>query len=86
MKILFVVDGRSPISRNWIHYFVERGDEVYLASTFACELDFPVKRLELTPVAFSAVKKQTSTPGSGSSRTLGLRTRIRQWLGPVTIS
>ncbi|HNH05946.1 MAG TPA: hypothetical protein PKN81_13510, partial [Anaerolineales bacterium] len=75
MKILFVADGRSPISRNWIRYFAERGDEVYLASTFACELDFPVKRLELTPVAFSAVKKQTSTPGSGSSRTLGLRTR-----------
>ncbi|HNB87647.1 MAG TPA: glycosyltransferase family 4 protein [Anaerolineales bacterium] len=86
MKILFVADGRSPISRNWIRYFAERGDEVYLASTFACELDFPVKRLELTPVAFSAVKKQTSTPGSGSSRTLGLRTRIRQWLGPLTIS
>ncbi|MBK7318642.1 glycosyltransferase family 4 protein [Candidatus Villigracilis affinis] len=86
MKILFVADGRSPISRNWIRYFAERGDEVYLASTFACELDFPVKRLELTPVAFSAVKKQTSTPGSGSSRTLGLRTLIRQWLGPLTIS
>ena len=86
MKILFVADGRSPISRNWIRYFAERGDEVYLASTFACELDFPVKRLELTPVAFSAVKKQTSTPGSGSSRTLGLRTLIRQWIGPLTIS
>ncbi len=86
MKILFVADGRSPISRNWIRYFAERGDEVYLASTFACELDFPVKRLELTPVAFSAVKKQTSTPGSGSSRTLGLRVLIRQWLGPVTIA
>ena len=85
MKILFVADGRSPISQNWIRYFVERGDEVYLASTFQCELDFPVKRLEFTPVAFSAVKKQTSRPGSASSRTLGLRTLIRQWLGPLTI-
>ncbi len=86
MKILFVADGRSPISQNWIRYFAERGDEVYLASTFACTLDFPVKRLEITPVAFSAVKKQTSTPGSGSARTLSLRTLIRQWIGPVTIS
>lgn len=85
MKILFVADGRSPISNNWIRYFVERGDEVYLASTFSCELDFPVERLEFTPVAFSALKKQTSAPGSGSSRTLGLRTLIRQWIGPVTI-
>ncbi|MEW5941866.1 MAG: hypothetical protein AB1750_19555, partial [Chloroflexota bacterium] len=85
MKILFVADGRSPIAQNWIRYFVERGDDVYLASTFACELDFPVERLEFTPVAFSAVKKQTSPSGSGSSRTLGLRTLIRQWVGPVTI-
>jgi len=85
MKILFVADGRSPISQNWIRYFVERGDDVYLASTFACELDFPLKRLEFTPVAFSAIKKQDSRPGSGSPRVLGLRTLIRQWIGPLTI-
>jgi glycosyltransferase involved in cell wall biosynthesis len=93
MKILFVADGRSPISQNWIRHFAQRGDDVYLASTFACEVDFPLKRLEFTPVAFSAVKKQTSRPGSGSSRVLrlgsaqalGLRTRVRQWLGPLTI-
>jgi hypothetical protein len=85
MRILFVADGRSPISRNWIRFFVERGDEVFLASTFQCELDFPVQRLEFTLVAFSAVKKQTSRPGSASSRTLSLRTQIRQWLGPLTI-
>ena len=85
MKILFVADGRSPISQNWIRHFAERGDEVYLASTFACNVDFPLKRLEFTPVAFSAVKKQTTSPGSASSRALGLRTLIRQWLGPLTI-
>jgi glycosyltransferase involved in cell wall biosynthesis len=86
MRLLFVADGRSPIAQNWIRYFAERGDEVYLASTFDCTVDFPLKRLEFTPVAFSAVKKQTSHPGSGSSRTLGLRVLIRQWLGPLTIS
>jgi Glycosyl transferases group 1/Glycosyl transferase 4-like len=86
MKILFVADGRSPISQNWIRHFAERGDEVYLASTFACEVDFPLKRLEFTPVAFSAVKKQGSRPGSGSPRALGLRTLIRQWIGPLSIA
>ncbi len=86
MKILFVADGRSPISQNWIRHFAERGDEVYLASTFACDVDFPLKRLEFTPVAFSALKKQTSHPVSGSSRALGLRTLIRQWIGPLSIS
>jgi len=87
MKILFVADGRSPISKNWIRHFAERGDEVYLATTFACEVEFQLKRLEFTPVAFSAVKKQSLTPAqrSGSPRALGLRTLIRQWLGPLTI-
>jgi hypothetical protein len=104
MKILFVADGRSPIAKNWIRYFAERecGGEVYLASTFACNVDFPLERLEFTPVAFSAVKKQNSPPGGGSSliprlglnrpdalsgaQALGLRTLIRRWLGPLTIS
>jgi glycosyltransferase involved in cell wall biosynthesis len=85
MRILFVADGRSPISLNWMRYFAERGDEVHLASTFACEVDFPVKRLEFTPVAFSSVKRQNPRAGNVSSRTLGLRTRIRQWFGPLTI-
>jgi glycosyltransferase involved in cell wall biosynthesis len=85
MRLLFVTDARSPISRNWMKYFVERGDEVFVATTFDCELDFPVKKLEFTPVAFSAAKKRTSTPSSASSRTLSLRTKIRQWLGPLTL-
>ena len=84
MKILFVADGRSPIASNWIRHFAGQGDEVYLASTFACNVDFPLKRLEITPVAFSSVKKAGDKPG-GSSRTLGLRTVLRQWLGPLTI-
>ncbi len=85
MKILFVADGRSPISQNWIRHFAQRGDDVYLASTFACEVDFPIKRLEFTPVAFSAVRKQGTTPGKGTVRALSLRTHIRQLLGPLTI-
>jgi len=85
MKILFVADGRSPIAQNWIRHFVARGNEVYLASTFACSLDFPVNGLELTPVAFSSVKKVTQRPGTASARTVGLRTAIRHWFGPLTI-
>ena len=86
MRLLFVTDARSPISRNWIRYFSERGDEVFIASTFECdEPDFPIERMEFTPVAFSAAKKRTSAPSTASSRTLSLRTKIRQWLGPLTI-
>ena len=85
MRILFVADGRSPIAQNWIRHFAERGDEVYLASTFACSLDFPLNGLEIVPVAFSAYKKATQRPGTAPARTVGLRTALRQWFGPITI-
>jgi glycosyltransferase involved in cell wall biosynthesis len=85
MKILFVADGRSPIAQNWIRYFVERSDEVYLASTFACSPDLPLHGLEIIPVAFSGFKKASQRPGTAPARTVGLRTAIRQWLGPLTI-
>lgn len=85
MKILFVVDARSPIALNWIRHFVERGDEIFVASTFPASLDLPIKRMETIPVAFSGLKKATQRPGSASARTLGLRTVIRQVFGPLTI-
>jgi glycosyltransferase involved in cell wall biosynthesis len=85
MKILFVVDARSPTAQNWIRHFVERGDEIYIASTFAFAPDFKVNGFEVTPVAFSALKKPTQRPGNASPRTLGLRTAIRQFFGPLTI-
>ncbi|HKY54716.1 MAG TPA: glycosyltransferase family 4 protein, partial [Anaerolineales bacterium] len=84
MKILFVVDARSPIAINWIRHFAERGDEVYIASTFACRVDLPINGLEITPVAFSELKKPSQRPGS-TAQTIGLRTAIRQWFGPLTV-
>ena len=85
MKILFVVDARSPIAINWIRHFAERDDEVCIASTFACRVDLPINGLEITPVAFSELKKPSQHPSSASSRMMGLRTAIRQWFGPLTV-
>lgn len=85
MRLLFVADGRSPIAQNWIRHFVERSDEVYLASTFACTLDFPLNGFEFIPVAFSGLKKAAQRPGTAPARTVFLRTAIRQWFGPLTI-
>lgn len=85
MRLLFVVDARSPIAMNWIRHFIEHGDEVYIASTFPCNLDVSIRGLEIIPVAFSQVKKSNQRPSSASSRTLSLRTKIRQLFGPLTI-
>ncbi len=94
MRLLFVADGRSPIAENWMRYFVERGDEVFLASTFACSVNLALKGLEVTPVAFSERVQRAPARGMVSSpilspvtsRSLGLRTAIRHFLGPLTIS
>jgi glycosyltransferase involved in cell wall biosynthesis len=93
MRLLFVADGRSPIAQNWIRYFIGGGDEVYLASTYPCSIDLPLKGLEITPVAFSAraragkyLTNQSPLKSSTFLRpSVGLRTAIRDWLGPLTI-
>ncbi|MCX6067831.1 MAG: glycosyltransferase family 4 protein [Chloroflexi bacterium] len=91
MRLLFVADGRSPTALSWMQYFVDRGDEVHLASTFACQPNLKLSSLEIVPVAFSGMKSAStasSKPRSGiwGASTLILRTVMRQWLGPVTIS
>jgi len=89
MKLLFVADGRSPTSRSWIAYWIQRGDEVHLASTFACDALPGLASLEVAPVAFSGraaggnANRQFAP--QRDSRFLQLRTRIRHWLGPLTI-
>ena len=88
MRLLFVADGRSPIAQNWIEYFVERGDEVYLASPFTCSVSFPLTGLEITPVAFSNRTNTKKTFGKTSFMGLQLNhlAAIRHFLGPLTIS
>ena len=91
MKILFVADGRSPITLNWLRYFVERGDEVHLVSTFACQPDLKLSSMDVVPVAFSGAKSAAAASSRprgelwGAS-TIKLRTAIRQFLGPLTVS
>jgi glycosyltransferase involved in cell wall biosynthesis len=90
MRLLFVADGRSPIAIQWMRHFIARGDEVSLASTFPCQPELALKSLDILDVAFSGVK--TRVPASPAKKSglwgasaLGLRTAIRQWLGPLTI-
>jgi glycosyltransferase involved in cell wall biosynthesis len=96
MRLLFVVDGRSPIALNWIRYFVERGDDVHLVSTFACQPGLPLSSLTIVPVAFSGLKAGHSSHVPQKDRKsesllwgsafVRLRTRTRQWLGPLSLS
>lgn len=58
MRIVFVADARSAISRSWIGYFVNRGDEVHVISTYPCARDvIPGALVYELPIAFSGLSR-----------------------------
>ena len=60
MRIVFVVDIRSPIARNWIEYFIEREHEVHIISSYPCSPDLmPKASINQFPVAFSQFSRIT---------------------------
>jgi len=90
MRILFVVDGRSPIALNWMEYFLAGGHQVHLASTFTSQVDPRLASFHVIYAAYSSLKKggvAGSKPGGGTlgGSSLKLRTLARQWLGPLTL-
>ena len=98
MRLLFVADGRSPITLNWLRYWLERGDEVHLISTFPCDPPPGLASFHVLPVAFGALGggQVTSPRTAGTSTSLtpkgGLVGRfrsllrpLRYYLGPVSL-
>lgn len=94
MRILFIADGRSPTARNWINSFLESGDQVHLISTYPCQGDEALASFDIVPVGLSGLKFQPGKTSSNNqtrqgiwgARAVGLRTRIRQWVGPFTVT
>lgn len=89
MKILFVADGRSAIALNWIGYFISKGWEVHLASSFDCSPAMPLASLQIIPVAMSNIRFRGKAENLGGKALrwapVNLRTSLRRWLGPLTL-
>lgn len=85
MRILFVADGRSPTALSWMRYFVEAGHEVHLASTFRADPDIEFAGQHFVPVAFSERASVGQGQSSATRIPLQWRTRLRQWVGPLTL-
>lgn len=91
MRLLFVADGRSPITLNWLRHFTESGHQVFLASTFDCAPPPGLAGFRWIPVAFSAAKKAPAAAGAArrgiwGADALRLRTALRQTFGPLTLA
>lgn len=92
MKILYIADGRSPIAINWINYFIDKGHDVHLVSTFACQPELDLASITIIPVAFSHLKQASSAQVKNPKRRLlgelmhtSGRTRLRQWFGILSL-
>ncbi|MCW5875196.1 MAG: glycosyltransferase [Anaerolineales bacterium] len=88
MRILFVADGRSPITQQWLRYFIEQKHEVHLASTFACEPQAGLASWQHSPVAYSGAvsgEAKSATRGLHALLPTGLRTTLRNLAGPLTL-
>jgi len=95
VRLLFIADGRSPIARSWIDYFIDRGDEVHLLTTSSISNGQGFASVENVSVAFSASSParalasvvpdggMASHAGSGRMR---LRSAARHWFGPLTVA
>src|SRR4030043_2314686 len=90
MRLLYIVDGRSPIAINWISYFVQAGHDAHLVSTFPCQPIAGLASLEVIPVALSGVYGHSDVRSRGRSGLLRqvlpveLRTKIRQLVAPLS--
>src|SRR5262249_4340795 len=72
MRLLFVADFRSPIALNWISFFVERGHEVHVVSSYPVSPSIgPLASLHVLPVAFaSLVRNESPSEAKNGSRKL----------------
>ena len=92
MKLLYIVDGRSPIATNWISYFILKGHEIHLVSTFPCQPIIGLASFKVIPMGLSGVYAQpevrSSTLGNLVRRVVPveLRTWFRQLVTPFSFS
>jgi glycosyltransferase involved in cell wall biosynthesis len=80
VRLAFVADGGSPITRSWIEHFIAAGDEVHLVTTRACAALPGLASIEIVPLW-----RRVGTTGAGAGRTRGglaALTALRHWVGP----
>jgi glycosyltransferase involved in cell wall biosynthesis len=91
MRLLYVVDGRSPIALNWISYFIHHGNDVHLVSTYPCPSIEGLASQVVVPMGMSELAGN-SVAGQSTGRNwlrrlvpAQLRTLLRQWVTPMSI-
>ena len=77
MRICFVADARSPIAKNWVTYFVQRGHNVHLISSYPCSGDNYPDASVCEVTSWLSRRAGSQSDESGKTRgTRGLLSRI----------
>ncbi len=91
MHLLFVADGRSPTAQSWLKYWLEKGHETHLVSTFPCLPLQGLASFHVLPVAFGGLagKQSGSSKNEVNKPGLGVSKELFRWLryywGPLSI-
>ncbi len=85
MRLAFVADGRSPIARSWIEYFLRGGDRVHLISTRSCAGMNGLASLEIVPL-WPRAGGGRAAGGARRQRNLDALTALRHWFGPLFVA
>ncbi len=83
MRLLFVADGRSPTTRNWLRHWTEHGHETHLVSTFPCDPPPGLASFHVLPVAFNRMAGAQATNTADARPRAGLVGRFRALLRPL---
>ena len=68
MKICFIADARSPITRNWVDYFIDGGHEVHVVSSYASTVNgLHAASSTDVPIFFSRSRKAASANGAATN-------------------
>ncbi len=86
MRILFIADGRSPTTLSWLGYWINRGEEVHLVSTYPCNPPSGLASFHEIPIAFARVAGVVHSTGGLLSRLKILVRPLRYILGPLGLS
>lgn len=83
MRLLFVADGRSPITRSWLRHWTEHGYETHLVSTFPCLAPPGLASFHELPVAFNRMAGAQATNTTETTPKVGWVGRFRAILRPL---
>ena len=101
MHICYVADARSPIAKNWISYFVTRGHQVTVISSYPCSLDeIPGAQIIEFPFALSSLSGKIHANNGArpvtifrskllaqfrGGKLLAASHRVRAWIAPFDV-